>query len=455
MANPGDNATGAGTGDPDPQTPPLVTKADDLDAFRTSVVDAASVSAGLWITYLGVLFYLLIAIGSVTHKDLFLDSPIKLPFMNVDLPTKGFFSLGPALFIIVHAYVLLHFVMLAGKIRALDQELITQIADQAARTQVRRQLPANIFVQLLAGPSEVRDGVIGVFLWLIALISLVIGPVLLLLFFELQFLPYHNELVTWWQRIAVGLDLGLLWLFWPAIALRRSETAPMAQPPFGIARKIQRVGTIGIMLILTLGSPPLLLLVATFPGETLQKHLVEIPGKAMLIDGELSSKTLLPESPFSSLLMLPKFDAVGQAKLDSREKLDYMPQSITVQGRYLQGMNLKLADLRKANLIADDLSRADLGSANLTDAQLDLADLTNAQLDYANLTGANLTDANLTGANLTGAKLDGAILSGAKLDGQAQLDQACGKGARLPPGLTLKPCPDVPVAPPLNPGTTP
>jgi hypothetical protein len=431
--------------------PPLDTKADDFEAIRASVVDAASVSVGLWITYLGVLFYLLIAIGSVTHKDLFLENPIKLPIMNVELPMKGFFLLGPALFLIVHAYVLLHFAMLAGKITALDQVLVTQVRDEAVQTKLRQQLPANIFVQLLAGPSEVRDGLLGVFLWLIALISLVIGPVLLLLFFEMQFLPYHDELVTWWQRVAVGLDLLLLWLFWPAIALRKPEVAPIVHKRVRIARGIQHVGTIGIMLVLTLGSPVLLLLIATFRGEQLQT-LINIPGRTLLIDGKLDKKTLLPESPFSSVLVLPKFDAVEQAKVDSKERLEYVPQTVVVKGRDLRGVNLKLADLRKVNFIADDLTDAELGSADLTNAQMDLADLTNAQLDYArltgaslvgaNLSGANLTGANLVGANLTGANLTGASLSGVKVDDQMQLDRACGSDKTLlPSGFTLKPCP--------------
>ena len=88
---------------------------------------------------------------------------------------------------------------------------------------LRRRLPANVFVQFLADPSKVRDGVVGLFLWLIALITLVVGPILLLLFFELQFLPYHDETISWWQRVAVGIDLGLLWLFWPRIALRNPD----------------------------------------------------------------------------------------------------------------------------------------------------------------------------------------------------------------------------------------
>jgi hypothetical protein len=46
----------------------------------------------------------------------------------------------------------------------------------------------------------------------------VIAPVALLVFFQLQFLPYHSEWITNWQRIAVIIDLGLLWILWPRIA---------------------------------------------------------------------------------------------------------------------------------------------------------------------------------------------------------------------------------------------
>lgn len=98
---------------PDPSASAV--KARDLDTLRAAVVDAATVGAGLWLSYLFVLFYLLIAVGSITHRDLLLQSPIRLPFLSTDLPLLGFFVLGPLIFLIVHAYVLLHFAMLADK----------------------------------------------------------------------------------------------------------------------------------------------------------------------------------------------------------------------------------------------------------------------------------------------------------------------------------------------------
>ena len=152
-------------------------RANDLESLRAAVVDAASVGAGLWLSYLFALFYFAIAAGAVTHRDLFLESPVKLPFLNVELPLKAFFVLGPLVFIVVHAYVLLHFVMLAGKVGAFHGALEDQIKDGETRARLRRQLPSNIFVQFLGGPRDVRTGIIGLLLKSVAWISLIAAPI--------------------------------------------------------------------------------------------------------------------------------------------------------------------------------------------------------------------------------------------------------------------------------------
>ena len=66
---------------PDP-TGKFAKQAGDLDAIRKSVEDAAAVSAGIWLSYLFVLLYIGIAAGAVTHKDLLLENPVKLPFLS-------------------------------------------------------------------------------------------------------------------------------------------------------------------------------------------------------------------------------------------------------------------------------------------------------------------------------------------------------------------------------------
>jgi hypothetical protein len=173
--------------------------------------------------------------------------------------------------LITHIYVLLHFVLLAGKVGVFDIELRAQIEDPEVRTRQRRRLPSNIFVQFLAGPPEVRDGIIGLLLWLIALISLVIGPIALLVFFQLQFLPYHDAWITWWQRFAVLTDLALLWTLWPRIALPKEVFAEKGEKTRrSVVEATRRIGTIVGMALLSIISVPLVFTIATFPGEWLE-----------------------------------------------------------------------------------------------------------------------------------------------------------------------------------------
>ena len=85
---------------------------------------------------------------------------------------------------------------------------------------------------------------------------------------------------------------------------------------------------------------------------------------------------------------------------------------------------------------------AGLNVANLRGADLCGADLNDANLLLAGLIGANLVAANLSGATLLLANLPGPNLTAVIGLTQQQLDQACGKPAELPRGLSLdKPCP--------------
>jgi uncharacterized protein YjbI with pentapeptide repeats len=436
---------------PAPSPPPLAAKADDLEAIRGAVVDAAAVGGGLWLSYLFVLFYLLVAAGGVTHRDLFLESPIKLPFLNIDLPLKGFFWLGPALFLVVHTYVLLHVVLLAGKVGVFDAQLRAQIDDTEVRRRLRRQLPSNVFVQFLAGPPETRYGVMGFLLKLIAWISLVIGPVSLLVFFHLQFLPYHDPWVTWWQRIAVLLDLALLWILWPTVV--REEA-------MGLAWRGTRWGTVIAMACLNLVSVAIIFAIATFPGEWLEEQLrivPSIPLREALVAGRVNTATRKPESLWSNRIVLPEFDVIDHSQLDTDVKIAAVPTTASFRARHLEGAVLIRAVLRKADFTAAHLEGAQLDSADLRDAKFECArpflfessqaisaedctqlqgaslgraQLQGASLDFAQLQGASLRGAQLQGASLDFAQLQGASLGGAQLQG-ASLNDAQLQGANF------------------------
>jgi hypothetical protein len=271
------------------ELPEFAKKADDLEAIKKAVDDAASVSGGLWLSYLFVLFYLAVAAGAVTHADLFFQHPVKLPFLGIELPLVAFFFLAPILFVIAHAYTLVHLVVMTDKTKRYHQALYEQIEGEterrkATRDKLRRQLPSNIFIQFLAGPSDLRNSAFGRLLRAIAWISLVIAPALLLLLIQIQFLPYHSKFVTWTQRIALLFDLALVWWLWRKVlsGAERDATAPVvAHGRAGAPARGASSQTAAQALVPTARRPPLMATTASLVVVgigLLNKKRIEVVG---------------------------------------------------------------------------------------------------------------------------------------------------------------------------------
>jgi uncharacterized protein YjbI with pentapeptide repeats len=427
--------------DRDDRVDKFISNARDIDAARAFVADAASVASGLWLTYLGILVYIAIAVGAVTHEDLFLERPVKLPFLgDVPLPLVAFFLLAPIVFVIWHAYTLLHFDILAAKVRVLEAQI--EGLKQATPGDVllfRWQLPANIFVQLLAGDPELRTGRIGIVSRLIARISLVIGPILLLLLIQIQFLPFHSWQITWLHRIVLLVDLVLLWTLWPVMvdsgkeiwSLRRGRLALLA-------------GSCAALFVSVV--------LATFPGEWMEENFgfewippnrltawlgaqndqdqpVWTSFHDLLFAGQYDPRTQRRRSPFSNTLVLPDFDVLSAATMKDSD-LASAKQTIARKRGHFEKAIFRGADLRKINLENAHLEGADFYQTKLQDAQMYNANLEGAVFYQAKLQGASFANAQLGGANLREAELEGANLFAAGLAG-ATLKKAKLKGAVL------------------------
>src|SRR3954470_17095693 len=95
----------------------MAADAKDLGALEKALNDAAGKASVLWTTFVTFELYLAIAFGSVKHRDLFLETPVKLPILNVDLPLVGFFVLAPLILVIFYFYVFLQLYGLAATAR--------------------------------------------------------------------------------------------------------------------------------------------------------------------------------------------------------------------------------------------------------------------------------------------------------------------------------------------------
>ncbi|MGJ0427390.1 pentapeptide repeat-containing protein [Methylocystis sp.] len=432
---------------PGTKLPPIATKANDLESIKKAVEDAAAVSGGLWLSYLFVLFYIAVAAGAVTHADLLLETPVKLPFLNdISLPLKAFFFLAPFLFLIMHAYTLAHFVLLADKVRRFHDELHAQIAAaEDVREALRRQLPSNVFVQFLAGPKDIRVGGPGWLLKVTAWTTLVFGPILLLLLLQIQFLPYHDAWITWTHRLALLADFVLLCWLWPKVLHSRDELRGWRWWT-SWAKSLSVLG-LGLAVVIFAWT------VATFPGEWQEDHLPSFavvptkwfgpeyvpqaaPGTSRIVadwislhqwvfDGDVDLRTRRRASPLTNTLILPGFNIYQALKVDDPKKIEWKNYLIDLRGRDLKG-----AAFQGAILIKIDLSGAQLQDASFLDAMLRETSFSEARLDGASLRWAQFQGSSLHSANLRNAELIGANAHGADFD-WADLQDADLSAARL------------------------
>lgn len=384
---------------------------------------------GLWVTFVLLGAYLVITTASVTHAQLFLETPIKLPLLDVNLPLVAFFWAAPFIFIIFHFYLLLQLVVLAEKIRRLNDVISAAKLEEALRHNLRLLLPNDLLVQFLAGPRKRRQGAMGFMFRLVAWITIVAGPLLLLLLIQYKFLPYQNELVSWTNRIFVAIDLSLLWVLWRAIITDTDEQRQRRPMSRWSARAAGIVGT----MLATLTS----LIVLTFPGEHLDQFAPQqwfhstfswqLPSDPLNEPKEKTSKEAWIKRAIAELM-----PEVPTSKRDQRDWLRRAPEARRLIPGTLRLQQATLVDLDILKKIEDRTSAiASLWegertgrfnerrfiAANFSKADLRRTDLQNASFENANLVGTNLSGALIRNSNLNGAVLDNANLNGASLDG--------------------------------------
>ena len=293
------------------------------------------------------------------------------------------------------------------------------------------------------------------------------------MFFQLQFLPYHHDWVTWWHRLAVVADLALLWIFWPSIA--RGKTTWIAW------RDFQR-GEVAAAAAASLVPLVLVFAIATFPGEWLDAKLPSIrfiPTKwpstkaeqewartqkaegeheaplasmgwtslhELLVAGDVDLVARKPTSLWSNRIVVPGIDVIDRAKFDTEDKIKAARETFSLRGRRLEGAILIDARLRKVDFTAAQLQGAWLRRADLREASLKCevreARAARERLPFlervfekrekvcANLQGADLWGTRLQGADLESAQLQGAELIFAHLEG-TNLESAQLQGANL------------------------
>ncbi len=378
-----------------------------------------------WLIFLGIMAYLMIAVAGVTHKDLLLETPVSLPILQVNIQLTQFFQFAPIVLVLMHLGLVSQLTLLARETLEFDYAIRLLEATDKRTHPLRLELNNFFFVQAIAGPY--RSRVMSAFLHGMSWLTLVVLPVVLLIYIQVVFLPYHDVAITWTHRIALLVDIAMLISI--GLFLMRAETSfKEAFLRTTSAHPMSFISTIVVLLFVAICS----FFFATIPGETLDRWTQRVLG---FNNEDESGQTpryvagyTVPFLTFGSdgslLGVFKRNLEVIDTDLVSDKDLTAGEPSISLRDRDLRFARLDRSDLHQADFTGADLRGASLVGTDLRGVWMQCADVTQLILtedrEAANCTTARravFTRARLEGAHMTGVDLRGAKLDDARLDG--------------------------------------
>ncbi len=431
-----------------------------------AVNDASEIAHTGWLIFLSVTAYVTVAVAGVTHADLLMNSAVELPVLQVKIELTRFFLFVPIVMAFMHFGLLMQHVMLARKVLEFHAALRPLEPSDRRSHPLRLELHSYFFTQTLAGPE--RSPLFGMFLHLLIWLSIVFLPLLLIVYIQVTFLPYHDAATTWSHRIALIVDM--LVILGIGVFLRRRETSFLRAFTRTLRHQPLNVLLTGLFFaLLTFFS----LFVATVPGEGLDRMAARVSGttveRTAKAAGDATGRSVFGLTAwlfeggrgghafFRRNLVVTDQDLVANAEDDKGEvSINLRDRDLTnavldrsdlhradLTGANLEGASLAGTDLRRARLSCADIDgvltqqidRADnctrLENVDLSRAKLAGADLRLALLADTRFEGANLDDADLRYSDLTGADFSGAEMRRAALSGGAVLIGANFLGAAM------------------------
>ncbi len=408
----------------------------DYDGKLKETLDtSSSQTRNLFITFLLFLFYIAVITASTTHKDLlFPNSTVRLPILNIELPLFAFFGTTPLLILAFHWNLL--FNLQKHSIRLSRWEETGHDKEDTLKFPFLFNYPNNFLVKI--------------FTWLLVYIF----PLSLLSYIQLVFLPYHHPKMTFWHQSSVFIDAISLTFYWFSIR----HPSWKYEYLFGVnnveIKRFLKYHLVHISTIFCFFSFSFFIAVIPITNDEKIPLTDRMISPFITRNLNLREAVLVASPPGDAIIAAYIMKGKGEKKAKEKAWLEHA-EGLNLQGRDLRDAifakaKLYNVDLRKAQLWRADLQQAKLQEANLKYAQLQGANLQEAKLQKANLKhanlqgadlrdsdlqGADLEDANLQGANLYNARLQETDLIGAKLQGaylwSANLQGADLKGAHL------------------------
>lgn len=375
-----------------------------------------------WLIFLGVMSYLLITAAGVTHKDLLLSNDIPLPILQVKIDLGRFFFFAPMILLLFHTGVVAQLALLARKTLEFDSSIRLLEATEKRSHPLRLELDNFFFVQGIAGPE--RSRVMSTFLHSLSWLTLVFLPVLILLYIQVVFIPYHDPIITTAHRVALFADMIMLATIGTFLA--RSENSFFTAFRHTLAHH-PKTGLFTTLLFICVSIFSLFL--ATIPGERLDRITDAVTGRDRQDEARagylgFALPFVKPTEDGSLFGLFYRNLVVRDADLVVDNQVTPGESTINLRGRDLRFARLDRTDLHQADLTGANLDGASLVQADLRNVAITCADIdrllvgdSRADVKCASARGANFTRARMTDAKLAGADVAGAVFDHVTLEG--------------------------------------
>ena len=394
----------------------------DTAHFLDAANDSARHFRAVYTTYLMIASYIIFTIVSTEDELLFRNGNVQMPIIDIGVSIKRFFIIAPLILFFLHLNVLIQAVFLSTKVRRYTS-VLNDDRHTPAFYNKGRNAPGLLFpvplAHFLVADDQQKDA--QWILWVVVVFtSIVLLPLAILIYAEIHFLTYQSELITWMHRIAIGLDIILLWCLWPRI-IAPDKGLKEYWRQSSRKRRAAKFASVATGLFV--------LVIADIPGGTMENFIFpnalhdwrELLGRRY----QLEERILVQEEPHPKILetqLACKFQNLAgpacQARIEPGSLIWCQhAKPLLLQRRAFRGANLHKAVLCEANLHETKLQGADLRYAELQSADLSYAELQGADLRYASLQGADLRSTELQGADLSYAELQGADLRSTELQG--------------------------------------
>jgi uncharacterized protein YjbI with pentapeptide repeats len=187
---------------------------EELSPALSAANDASGKVRAQHLTFILFLVYFSLIIASTTDKQLLLISPVNLPMINVKLPLREFYVLAPWILVFLHFHLLVQFYLLSQNLHCY-KKLLAKVNDPEEFESWTNRLSAFSFNHLIINRQHKR--IMRVVLAAIILTTVIVLPLVLLLWAQARFIPYQSEAITNAHRVVVFVDVILLWLIWPRV----------------------------------------------------------------------------------------------------------------------------------------------------------------------------------------------------------------------------------------------